>query len=230
MLALQHDLHRLRMSDHITDTVLLLEHEPVVTLGRGAKDEHVLQPAEELAAAGIDLVATGRGGEVTLHAPGQLVVYPILNLAPDRCDVRRYVKDLTLTMQGVAATLGVQSGMVDEHIGLWVDAESPGQWQGAEHAGRLAKLGAVGVRLSRWVSQHGFAFNLSVDLELYRLIVPCGIQTWGVTSILDLTGRCPSPAEVAPLAFELLCQRLDASADGLHRELPSSNLEQYVSG
>ena len=201
-----------RQAGRCGDTVLFVEHEPVVTLGRGASPENVLLPRDELSARGVELVATGRGGDVTLHAPGQLVCYPILDLAPDRCDVLRYVADLRETMRRLAAEFGVQGGAAEGLIGLWVDAEQPGEWQGAEHAQRLAKLGAIGVRISRWVTMHGFAFNLTTDLSLYDLIVPCGISAHGVTSIEALTGRSVSVRELSPRAFELLTEVLDAEA------------------
>jgi lipoyl(octanoyl) transferase len=196
----------------IGDTVLLVEHEPVITFGRGAHEEHLLLPREALAARGVELAATGRGGDVTLHAPGQLVCYPILDLSPDRCDVRRYVGDLRETMRRLAADYGVAGGEAQGLIGLWVDADHPGEWRGADRAQRLAKLGAIGVRLSRWITMHGFAFNLTTDLSLYDLIVPCGISAHGVTSIEALTGTTVSPRDAARRAFELLAEVLDAEA------------------
>jgi lipoyl(octanoyl) transferase len=199
-----------RQAGKVGDSVLFVEHEPVVTLGRGASAENVLLPREALVARGVELVATGRGGDVTLHAPGQLVCYPIVDLSPDRRDVRRYVADLRETMRRLAADFGVAGGPVEELIGLWVDAERPSVWEGAERAGTLAKLGAIGVRISRWVTMHGFAFNLTTDLALYDLIVPCGISSHGVTSIQALTGRSVAVQEAAPRAFELLCEVLDA--------------------
>src|SRR5688572_12842118 len=199
-----------RGSGRIGDTVLLLEHEPVITFGRGAHEENLLLPRDALKARGVELAATARGGDVTLHAPGQLVCYPIVDLSPDRCDVRRYVGDLRETMRRLAADYGVAGGEAEGLIGLWVDADRPGEWHGADQARRLAKLGAIGVRLSRWITMHGFAFNLTTDLSLYDLIVPCGISAHGVTSIEALTGRAPAPEETAPRAFELLCEVLDA--------------------
>jgi lipoyl(octanoyl) transferase len=211
-------MHEQRRAGEIGDTVLFVEHEPVVTLGRGAHAENVLLPRGLLAARGVDLVETGRGGDVTLHAPGQLVCYPIVDLSPDRCDVRRYVGDLAETMRRLALELGVEGGPAPEWIGLWVDARNPTRWSGAEAAEELAKLGAIGVRISRWVTLHGFAFNLTTDLSLYSLIVPCGISSHGVTSIQALTGKKPSLFETAQRALVLLAEVIDADAEPLNEK------------
>lgn len=207
---LQKQLHAARQAGEIPDTVLLLEHEPVITLGRGAKADNVLLPTELLSAAGVDLVETGRGGDVTLHAPGQLVCYPIVSLAPDRQDVRRYVADLAETMRRLALRHGVASGPVEGLIGVWVDKKSPSEFRGVEHALHLAKLGAIGVRISRWVTMHGFALNYTTDLELFGMIVPCGIRDYGVTSVEELTGKQPDVALEARAAIELLAEVLGA--------------------
>lgn len=229
--ALQKQLLEARIEGRIGDTVLLLEHEPVITLGRGAHEENVLLSPAELAERGIDLVATGRGGDVTLHAPGQLVCYPIVDLKPDRCDVRRYVKDLTETMRRLAADFGVGSGPVPELIGLWVDLESKACWPGAESpvgdfpgssAQWLGKLGAIGVRLSRWVTMHGFAFNLTTDLSLFDLIVPCGITQHGVTSIEALTGERPALRATAERALDHLAAVIDADVAELVDRSPDA--------
>lgn len=208
-------LQTARQRGEAPDSVLFVEHEPVVTLGRGASATNVLVPAAALAARGVDLVDTGRGGDVTLHAPGQLVCYPVVSLAPDRQDVRRYVGGLTETMRRLAARYGVQGGPAPELIGLWVDAADPTRWDGFPQAKRPAKLGAVGVRISRWVTMHGFAFNLSTDLALYGLIVPCGISAHGVTSVEALTGRRVAVRDAVAPALEELCLVLDAQCDEL---------------
>jgi lipoyl(octanoyl) transferase len=160
---------------------------------------------------------------VTLHAPGQLVAYPIVDLNPDRCDVRRYVQDLTETMRRLALRHGVASGTVPGLIGLWVDPTKPMEFLGKEHAGSLAKVGAVGVRISRWVTMHGFALNLTTDTSLFGLIVPCGIREHGVTSICELTERRPSVRDEAEAALGILAEILardpigptDLSGEGL---------------
>jgi lipoyl(octanoyl) transferase len=201
-----------RRAGTLGDTVLLVEHEPVITFGRGAHEENLLLSREALRARGVELAAAARGGDVTLHAPGQLVCYPILDLMPERCDVRRYVGDLRETMRRLAADYGVAGGPVEGLIGLWVDAARPHEWRGAGQAEQLAKLGAIGVRISRWVTMHGFAFNLTTDLSLYELIVPCGISAHGVTSIEALTTVTVPPRDAARRAFELLAEVLDADA------------------
>jgi lipoyl(octanoyl) transferase len=204
--ALQHQFHEARKSGLIGDSVLFVEHEPTITLGRGATPGDILSSEAALAEAGIAVVATGRGGEVTLHAPGQLVCYPIFDLRPDRCDVRRYWKDLNRVMAGIAASRGIQSGVIDKYIGLWADAASPGEWSGVEAARTPVKIGAIGVRISRWVTMHGFALNLSTDLSLFRLIVPCGITEFGVGSLESLTGSAPTPRAAAELAVPLFTE------------------------
>jgi lipoyl(octanoyl) transferase len=208
-------LHERRQAGLIGDTVLLLEHEPVITLGRAAKAGHVMLSDDALGRRGIDLVQTGRGGDVTLHAPGQLVGYPIVDLNPDRRDVRRYVRDLTETMRRLSASWGVSAGLSNTYIGLWVDRARVHDYPGDDRALDPAKLGAIGVRISRWVTLHGFALNLTTDLELFQLIVPCGIVGRAVTSIAELTGLRPEAPEAASLAFESLADVLDADASTL---------------
>jgi lipoyl(octanoyl) transferase len=202
---LQHQLHEARKAGRNGDTVLFVEHEPTITLGRGATADHLLTSEESLAEAGIALVSTGRGGDITLHAPGQLVCYPILDLH-DRMDVRRYVKDLNRVMLALAASYGIQCGVIDKYIGLWADQAAPETWTDALHAQTPVKLGAIGVRISRWVTMHGFAFNLSTDLALFRLIVPCGITEFGVGSVASLTGAQVSVKSAAERALPLFAQ------------------------
>lgn len=227
---LQHRLHLGRRQGKVADTVLVVEHPTVITLGRSGKEAHLLAPRAALEARGIDVVETGRGGDVTLHAPGQLVVYPILDLSPDRRDVRRYVGDLTETMRQLAASWGIASGPVAGRVGLWVDGDAHHRWTGIDFATRPVKLGAIGVRLSRWVTMHGFAFNLTTDLDLFRLIVPCGIREHGVTSVQALTGKSPAVEQTALLAVETLARVLDgevvAYRDASERPLCELSAEQ----
>jgi lipoyl(octanoyl) transferase len=168
-----------RQGGRVSDHLLLLEHDPVFTLGRNARHQNVLYPAEVLRARGFDVFETGRGGDVTYHGPGQVVGYPILDLAPDRRDVHRYVRDLEEVMIRTCTEYGVEAGRAEGLTGTWVGAD---------------KIGAIGVRIARWVTSHGFAFNVSTDLSAFELIVPCGIRGRGVTSLERLLGR-PVPLE-----------------------------------
>jgi lipoyl(octanoyl) transferase len=212
-LALQERLFEQRLEGVIGDTVLLLEHEPVVTLGRGAHEDNVLAPPGRLEKLGVDLHETGRGGDVTYHGPGQLVCYPIFDLRPDRCDIRRYVRDLARVMIAIAGDHGVEAAFLEgdpKLVGVWVDEASPSRWPGDPRAPggatRTAKIGAIGVRLSRWVTMHGFALNVSTDLSGFRLIVPCGIAEYGVTSLEVLGVVAPPVVEVARATVPHLIQ------------------------
>ena len=178
-LTIQQELVAARKADRIPDQLLLLEHPPVITLGAKVKDDrsHVLASKQALDDAGVEVFEAGRGGDVTYHGPGQLVGYPIIDLRPDRCDVHRYVRDLEQVMIATAAVFGVTAGRVDGLTGAWVGQD---------------KLAAIGVRISRWITSHGFAFNVATDLSHFSLIVPCGIQGRGVTSLGRLLGRAPA--------------------------------------
>jgi lipoyl(octanoyl) transferase len=178
-LALQQALVNARKAGEIPDQLLLLEHPPVITLGAKVRNDrsHVLASEETLAEAGVALFEAGRGGDVTYHGPGQLVGYPILDLRPDRCDVHRYVRDLEEVMMATAATFGIEAGRVAGLTGAWVGQD---------------KLAAIGVRISRWITSHGFALNVATDLSHFSMIVPCGIRDRGVTSLGRLLGQAPA--------------------------------------
>jgi lipoyl(octanoyl) transferase len=215
MAELQLELASARAAGRVGDTVLLVEHEPVITLGRNAQASHVLGSSDALSSAGITLARATRGGDVTYHGPGQLVGYPIVDLKPDRCDVRRYVRALCAVMTRLADRFGVAAGTVDGLVGIWADAARPGSWAGRDQAKEMVKIGAVGVRLSDWISTHGFALNLGVRLEDYRWIVPCGIREHGVGSIASLTGQAPSVAETALGAVDVLRGALDLELESV---------------
>ena len=181
-LALQRSLVEERKAGAVGDLLLLVEHPPVLTLGvkgDGGRS-HIVASDETLAGQGIRVFETGRGGDVTYHGPGQIVGYPILDLKPDRCDVHRYVRDLEEVLIRVAADFGIVATRVPGLTGVWVGNE---------------KLAAIGVRISRWVTSHGFALNHATELSHFGLIVPCGIADRGVTSLARL-GCTASRADI----------------------------------
>ena len=181
-LELQRALVEDRRANRIPDTLLLLQHPHVITIGV-KKDgrSHIVAAPEQLSARNVDVFETGRGGDVTYHGPGQIVGYPILDLNPDRRDVHKYVRDLEDVMIRVCADYGVAAGRIKGLSGAWIGD---------------AKVGAIGVRISRWITSHGFAFNVTTDVEFFNLIVPCGIADRGVTSLAAAIGRAPAIAEV----------------------------------
>jgi lipoyl(octanoyl) transferase len=175
-LAIQRALVEDRRADRVPDLLLLLQHPPVITLGvkgDGGRS-NVVATSQRLEQLGIEIHETGRGGDVTYHGPGQIVGYPILDLRPDRCDVHRYVRDVEEVMIRACADYGLSAGRIAGLTGTWIGAE---------------KIGAIGIRISRWITSHGFALNVSTDLDHFRLIVPCGIGDRGVTSLERATGR-----------------------------------------
>lgn len=206
--TLQTELISLRKEQRIPDVLLLLEHQPTITLGRGSHDHNLLASPRELCERGVQLLHTDRGGDVTLHAPGQLVCYPILDLNPDRRDVRKYVRLLADTMRHILSSVDLDAGRIERYIGVWVDRASPQCWPGEDHLTSPAKLGAIGVKISRWFTMHGFALNLSNELSLFELIVPCGISELAVSSAARLTGRSPRPQDYAATAHDFLSSRL----------------------
>jgi lipoyl(octanoyl) transferase len=192
-LELQRALVEDRKAGRVPDTLLLLQHPHVLTIGV-KKDgrQHILAPAEQLAARGVEVFETGRGGDVTYHGPGQLVGYPIIDLNPDRRDVHRYVRDLEDVMIHVCADYGLHADRVKGMSGAWIRSTRDAR------SGQVgdAKIGAIGVRISRWVTSHGFAFNVTTDLDFFNLIVPCGIADKAVTSLAAQTGRAVAMTEV----------------------------------
>jgi lipoyl(octanoyl) transferase len=182
-LEMQRALVEERRAGSVPDLLLLLQHPAVITLGvrSDAARSNIVASTEKLSGLGIDVCETGRGGDVTYHGPGQVIGYPILDLRPDRCDVHKYVRDLEEVMIRVCRDYGVNAERVRRLTGTWVGAD---------------KIGAIGIRISRWITSHGFAFNVSTDLEHFRLIVPCGIADRGVTSLERATGQAITIGEV----------------------------------
>lgn len=204
-LELQRRLVEDRKADRIPDTLLLLQHPHVLTIGV-KKDgrSHILASPDRLTALGVDVFETGRGGDVTYHGPGQLVAYPIIDLDPDRRDVHRYVRDLEAVMIGVCADYGLAADRVKGFSGTWIRSSS-----GEE------KIGAIGVRISRWVTSHGLAFNVATDVDFFNLIVPCGIADKGVTSLAAKLGRAPDMREVEDHFVAHFSRVFDHSAEDI---------------
>lgn len=200
-LEMQRALVEDRRAGRVPDLLVLLEHPPVITLGARVDvgRSHIMATEQRLAALGIDVCDTGRGGDVTYHGPGQIVGYPILDLRPDRCDVHRYVRDLEEVMIRVCADYRLAASRIPGLTGTWIGAE---------------KIGAIGVRVSRWITSHGFAFNVTTNLNHFQLIVPCGISDRGVTSIAKALRRDVPLAQVE----ERLSHRFCEVFDGVHDE------------
>ena len=197
-LELQKRLVAQRRAGDIPDTLLLLEHPHVITLGTSSHRENILVDDDQARLLGIDVFDTGRGGDVTYHGPGQLVGYPILDLKPDRCDLHRYVRDLEEVLIRALATFGITAGRKDGLTGAWVGDE---------------KIAAIGVRVSSgWITSHGFALNVSTDLSFFGSIVPCGITQFGVTSIARQIAEPPSMEQVGAAVSEAFMQVFEVQA------------------
>ena len=188
--AVQKELVDQRAAGAIEDHLLLLEHEPVLTLGRQADEAHVLASPRELRRREIEVIRVERGGEVTYHGPGQLVAYPIIRLADRGILVRPLVTALEASMIETCAALGVAAFRRDGHPGCWIE-DDPGR--GRPHR----KIGALGVRIERGVSYHGIALNIDVDLRDFDLIDPCGMPGLVSTSIAEELGRTAEPPSTA---------------------------------
>ena len=185
---LQRELVEARKANAIPDILLFCEHPHVITLGRNGKREHLRASDRLLAQMQVEFHATDRGGDITYHGPGQIVGYPVLDLADHRRDIRWYVEQLEETMIRATADYEIRARRVDGKHGIWVRS-SNGPVAAEE------KLAALGVRLSRWVTSHGFAYNVSTDLRYFDLIVPCGIQDARSTSLERILGRAVETAE-----------------------------------
>jgi lipoyl(octanoyl) transferase len=180
----QRELFCARLDRECGDTLMLLEHPPTYTLGRRASEQDIVSSDAEQLAKGISTFKVDRGGRATYHGPGQLVGYPIMALG-ERYDVLSYLRKLEEVLLRVAADLGVEAARDEKHTGVWVGQN---------------KLGAIGVKITRGITMHGFAFNVAPDLSMFEGIVPCGLRDRGVTSIEGETGRRHNLKEVASLA------------------------------
>jgi lipoyl(octanoyl) transferase len=185
-----------RRAAHVPDLLLLVEHPHVITLGvkLDAARSHLLAAPELLEKRHVEVHESGRGGDITYHGPGQLVGYPILDLRPDRCDVHKYVRDLEEVMIRAAGEFGIRAGRIQGLTGAWVGAD---------------KLGAIGVRISRWITSHGFALNVTTNLDYFNLIVPCGITSGGVTSLTRAVGHPVGMADAEAAIVRHFCDVFD---------------------
>jgi lipoyl(octanoyl) transferase len=209
-LELQSSLIAARRAEQVGDTLLLLEHPQVITLGRGSDPAHVLLSPEELARRGIELHEAGRGGDVTYHGPGQLVGYPVLALRESRRDAHRYLRDLEEVLIRSVAAFGIAAGRKPGLTGVWVGDE---------------KVAAIGVRLSTgWITSHGFALNVEPDPEGFATIVPCGLANHGVTWMNRLL---PSPVGTRQVAAHVA--REFAGLFG-HRLAAAAAVEERLGG
>jgi lipoyl(octanoyl) transferase len=204
--ALQKRIVASRKAEAMGDVLLLCEHPHVITLGRNGSREHLLASEPVLRQKGVEFHATNRGGDITYHGPGQIVGYPVLNLSTIRRDVVWYVRMLEEVMIRVCGDFGVEAGRESGKTGVWVTGATetskdltPAQRTQSSQSGVAEKIGAIGVHISRWVTSHGFAFNVATDLRFFDLIVPCGIAGRTATSLEKVLGRHVDPHEVAPL-------------------------------
>lgn len=234
--ALQRRIVAARKADAIDDVLLLCGHPHVITQGRNGKREHLLAGENVLGQKGVEFFETSRGGDITYHGPGQIVGYPILNLAAIRRDVVWYVRMLEEVMIRASSDLGVLATREAGKTGIWVAREknSPQSAQRTQSGTRTAeKLGAIGVHISRWVTSHGFAYNVSTDLRFFDLIIPCGIADRKATSLEKVLGRRVHCGEVAPRLIQHFGQvfRLDMrvqSSDELLEHLRRAEAAQNL--
>ena len=172
--SFQRELQRRRIDQEIPDTLLLVEHDPVYTIGKNGSENHVIAGNAELASRGIDVVAVDRGGDVTYHGPGQMVGYPIFDLHQHRQSISWYMRELEGVFITLLAEMEIAAARKPDYTGVWIGDD---------------KILAMGVRISRWVTMHGFAFNIEPDLAHFGGIIPCGIFHMGVTSLREQLGR-----------------------------------------
>ena len=180
-LQLQMRISEAKKRGFVEDVLLLLEHPPTITLGRNGKWNHLLVPEQALAARGIARCEVDRGGDITYHGPGQLVGYPILELRSRERDVHRYMRNLEELVLRLLNSYGIRGTRRDHFTGVWTDD---------------GKIAALGVHISRWITRHGFALNVSTDLSFFDLIVPCGISGAGIASMASILGRAVKVEEV----------------------------------
>lgn len=218
---LQRRLVAARKAGLVPDVLLLCEHPHVITLGRNGHSEHLIASAHLLRQMNVEFHATDRGGDITYHGPGQIVGYPILNLAAIRRDVGWYMRQLEETLIRTTADFGIESKREPSMTGVWVDAA-----HSAAPADFPEKLAAIGVHLSRWVTSHGFAYNVATDLRYFDLIVPCGLHGKRATSLERVLGRTVSREEVVPRIVKHFSTLFGRDMRAVSREALEEGLRQ----
>ena len=184
---MQNELASARSRGEIDDTLLLLEHPPTITLGRSAKSNHLVTSVDELENAGVALVEVDRGGDITYHGPGQLVGYPIFDLRSHGQDLHLFLRKIEQALIETIGQFGLHGRRFPPHTGVWVGDE---------------KIAAIGIKVSKWISTHGFALNVNPDMSHFSHIIPCGIVDYGVTSMECLLDPCPTLSEVSDAASD----------------------------
>ncbi len=203
----------------IPHVFLLVEHPPVYTLGKNGRLDHLLLSEEALRARGAEFFHIDRGGDITFHGPGQLVGYPILDLDRFFTDIHRYLRELEETIIRTCADYGLQAGRVARRTGVWI---------GPDARGPERKICAMGIRCSRWVTMHGFAFNLNTELRYFSYIVPCGISDRGVTSLATELGHPVDEAEVRTRLLYHFAERFEAALTVYEEAEAFAFLEDYL--
>jgi lipoyl(octanoyl) transferase len=216
--ALQRRIVAARKLSLVPDVLLLCEHEHVITLGRNGRSEHLLASEPLLRSKSVEFHSTNRGGDITYHGPGQIVAYPILNLSEIRRDVGWYVRQLEEAMIRTSAEYAVSAERREGRTGIWVSVAAQAGTPSEE------KLGAIGVHISRWVTSHGLAYNVSTDLSYFDLIVPCGIPDKRATSLERLLGRRVEMSDAAAH----LAQHLGECFGREIRTMSPANLEESL--
>lgn len=215
-LRLQHQLVAARGQGTIDDMLLLLQHPPVITLGRRGDETNILVSKEQLAELGIEVHRVERGGDVTYHGPGQLVGYPIVDLRQHRADVGWYMHSLEEVLIRTLADFGIAACRLPGNIGVWLDERS--------------KIGALGVRIDNWITYHGFALNVAQDLNHFQLIVPCGLVNVGVTSMEKVLGQSVEMMAVRERATENFCRVFELRASETSLDDVLSRIEAQAWG
>lgn len=207
-LELQYNIMRLRQQGQIEDTLLLLEHFPVLTLGSGGKQSNILAPEQLLKEQGINVYKINRGGDITYHGPGQIVGYPILDLNQHGRDLLSFIRNIEeVFIQLLMQEYGISAGRIPKHTGVWVGDD---------------KITAIGFAVKRWVTMHGFAFNANTDLDHFKWINPCGITDKGVTSMQKLLGHEVGLDAVMDQVIEYFCKIFDMEPQIMDEEKRSN--------